>query len=81
MRTTLAAFFLASGLLTLAAIAAFGALEIATAALLMLAAAALGQLVGRLAFARLSAYREGAVVATLALATLLAALPAAQAIG
>ena len=78
MRETLAAFFLVSGLLTLGAIALAGALDIAPGIGWLLLAAAAGQLAGRLAFARLAAYREAAVAATLALAAGLAVVPAAQ---
>jgi hypothetical protein len=46
----------------------------------LLAAAGAGQLVGRLAFDRLSAYREAAVVGTLALSACLAVIPAVQAL-
>jgi uncharacterized membrane protein YfcA len=81
MRETLAAFFLVSGLLTLAAIAAFGALRLAPGLGLLLAAAAVGQLVGRLAFARLASFREPAMLGTLVLAAGLAVIPAAQALG
>lgn len=80
MRETLAAFFLVSGLLTLGAIAAFGALRIAPGIGWLLMAAAAGQLLGRAAFARLAAFREPAVLATLALAAALAMIPAAQAL-
>jgi uncharacterized protein len=81
MRETLAAFFLVSGLLTLGAIAVVGALELAPDLGWLLVAAAAGQLAGRLAFDRLAAYREAAVVATLALAVGLAVVPAVQALG
>ena len=80
MRETLAAFFLVSGVLTLGAIALVGALELAPGMGWLLAAAVLGQLAGRLAFDRLSAYREAAVAATLALAVGLAVIPAVQAL-
>lgn len=80
MRETLAAFFLVSGLLTLGAIAVFGALELAPDLGLLLAAAAAGQLLGRLAFARLADFREAAVLGTLVLACALAVVPAAQAL-
>ena len=81
MRETLAAFFLVSGLLTLGAIALVGALELAPDIGWLLAAAVLGQVAGRLAFDRLSAYREAAVLGTLALAVGLAVIPAVQAVG
>jgi uncharacterized membrane protein YfcA len=81
MRETLAAFFLVSGLLTLGAIAAVGALRLAPGLGFLFVAAAAGQLLGSLAFARLAAFREPAVLATLALAAALAAIPAAQARG
>ena len=80
MRETLAAFFLVSGLLTLGAIAVVGALDLAPDLGLLLAAAVAGQLLGGLAFARLAAFREPAVLATLALAAALAVVPAAQAL-
>ncbi len=80
MRETLAAFFLVSGLLTLGAIALVGALELAPGLGWLFGAAVLGQLAGRLAFDRLSAYREAAVLATLALALGLAVIPAVQAL-
>jgi hypothetical protein len=81
MRETLAAFFLVSGLLTLGAIALVGALELPGGLGWLLAAAAVGQLLGRAAFARLASYREAAIAGTLALATALAVIPAVQAIG
>ena len=81
MRETLAAFFLVSGVLTVGAIALVGALELAPDLGWLLVAAVVGQLAGRLAFDRLSAYREAAVVATLALAVGLAVIPAVQVVG
>jgi hypothetical protein len=80
MRETLAAFFLVSGLLTLGAIALVGALELAPGLGWLLLAAVVGQLAGRVAFDRLSGYRETAVAATLALAVALAVIPAVQAL-
>jgi uncharacterized membrane protein YfcA len=80
MRDTLAAIFLATGLLTLAAYAVAGAMRLPDAILLLVAGAGCGQALGRLAFGRLGERRESATRATLALSAALALVPALQAL-
>jgi uncharacterized membrane protein YfcA len=79
-RDTLAAFFLASGALTLVALALTGALELETASLAVTAASAgVGQLLGRVGFRALGRHRDAATLATLALSAAMAAGVAVQA--
>jgi uncharacterized membrane protein YfcA len=79
-RDTLAAFFLASGVLTFAALALAGALRLETRSLVLTAVAAgAGQLVGRFGFKTLSSHRDAATLATLALSAAMAAGVAVQA--
>jgi uncharacterized membrane protein YfcA len=79
-RDTLAAFFLASGAMTFAALVATGALKLEAKSLVLTAAAAgIGQLVGRFGFHALTEHRDLAVLATLALSAVMAAALAVQA--
>lgn len=80
VRDTLAAVFLAGGVLTLAALAVAGALRLPDSMLLLCLAAAAGQALGGTAFRRLAARREAAIRAVLALSAALALVPAAQAL-
>jgi uncharacterized protein len=79
-RDTLAAFFLASGAMTFAALVATGALKLETKSLVLTAAAAgIGQLVGRFGFHALTEHRDVATLATLVLSAAMAAAVAVQA--
>jgi uncharacterized membrane protein YfcA len=78
-RDTLAAFFLASGVLTFGALALTGALRLEARSLVLSAVAAgAGQLIGRLGFHTLTAHRDRATLATLALSAAMAAGLAVQ---
>lgn len=79
-RDTLAAFFLVSALLTIAAVTVAGALELPNGVLVLLAGAAGGQLAGRLAFRQLEAHREAATLGVLALSAAAAVVPVVQAL-
>ena len=74
-RDSLAAIFLATGLLGLATFAVAGTLELAEAFALLLAAAAVGQVAGRLAFARVARHHESLSLAVLAVSALVALVP------
>lgn len=79
-RDTLAAFFLASGAMTFAALVATGALKLETKSLALTAAAAgIGQLVGRFGFHALTEHRDVATLGTLVLSAAMAAAVAVQA--
>jgi uncharacterized membrane protein YfcA len=78
MRDTLAAFFLVSGVLTLAALAVAGALKLADGMLWLLIGAVAGQAAGRLAFRQLEAHREAATLGVLALSAAAAVVPVVQ---
>jgi uncharacterized membrane protein YfcA len=79
-RDTLAAFFLASGALTFAALAATGALRLEARSLVFTGAAAgIGQLIGRFGFHTLARHRDAATLATLTLSAAMAAAVAVQA--
>ena len=80
-RDTLAFFFLVSGAITLVALAAVGALRIASEIVGLLVCAAAGQGLGRLAFPRLAAHREAATFGVLALSAAAATVPVVQALG
>ena len=80
-RDTLAFYFLVSAVLTIAALAAVGAAQIADEILALIAAAAAGQALGRLAFPRLEAHREAATLGVLCLSAAAATVPVVQAIG
>lgn len=80
MRDTLAAIFFATGVLTVASIAAVGALDLPGELLLIVAGAVVGQMLGRLAFAALARHREAATRFVLALSVAAAAVPAVQAL-
>ena len=71
-RDSLAAIFLATGLLGLATFAIAGTLDLAGALPLLVAAAALGQLLGRIGFARVAPYHEGLSLAVLAVSAAVA---------
>jgi uncharacterized protein len=79
-RDSLAAIFLTTGVLGLATFAIAGTLELAEALPLLVAAAAAGQVLGRIGFARVAGHHESlslavlVVSATVALATALRAL-------
>jgi uncharacterized membrane protein YfcA len=81
MRDTLAAFFLVSAVLTLAALALAGAVRMADGVVWLLAGAVVGQAAGRLAFRQLEAHREAATLAVLALSAAAAVVPVVQALG
>jgi uncharacterized membrane protein YfcA len=81
MRDTLATVFLFSGVLTAAALALTGALRLQPIVLVLLAAAALGQTLGRITFHRIGERRGVLVAAVLVLSALLATLPVIQAAG
>lgn len=72
MRDTLAAIFLASGVLTIAALLAAGTFDPQGGLLGLTAAAALGWLAGRWVFARIAQHHEAASLAVLALGAALA---------
>ncbi len=79
-RDTLAVVFLATGVLTLAALACVGALRVPAGALVLLLGAVAGQLLGRLAFARIGGRHEGVSLAVLAVSGMAALVPAGQAL-
>jgi uncharacterized membrane protein YfcA len=81
MRDTLAAFFLVSGVLTLAALAVAGALRLPGDMLVLLAGAVAGQAIGRLAFRRLEEHRDAATLGVLGLSAAAAVVPVVQALG
>jgi uncharacterized protein len=80
MRDTLAVIFLASGVLTVAILAVGDTLEVPGSIPLLVAAAAVGQGLGRLAFAALEGHRETATRCVLALSVAVATVPAVQAL-
>ena len=80
MRDTLAVIFLASGVLTVAVLALGDTLEVPGSIPLLVAAAALGQGLGRLAFAALEGHRETATRCVLVLSVAVATVPAIQAL-
>jgi hypothetical protein len=76
-RDTLAAFFIATGLLTVVALVVAGTFDLAPHAALPIAAAAIGQFLGRGIFAHLDARRHEAVtLGLLVISAIVAALPA-----
>jgi uncharacterized membrane protein YfcA len=79
-RDSLAAIFVATALLGLATFAAAGTLELAEAIPLLVATAALGQLLGRLAFARVAPHHEAVSLVVLVLSALVALAAAAEAV-
>jgi uncharacterized protein len=81
VRDTLAVIFLATGALTIAALAAVGALHLPDEILLLSAGAGVGQLLGRIAFAALEHHRVAATRFVLALSVAAALVPAVQAVG
>ena len=80
-RDTLAAVFLASGVLALAAFALSGTLELAPDAWLLAVAAVAGWALGRRAFRFLQDHHEAASLGVLALAAVVALVLAVQALG
>jgi uncharacterized protein len=80
LRDTLAVIFLATGVLTVAVLAAGDTLDLPTATLLLVAAAAVGQALGRRAFFALEGHRDAATHCVLALSVAAAAVPAVQAL-
>ena len=78
MRDTLAAYFVVSAVLTLAALAVAGALTLPAGMLWLLAGSVAGQAAGRLAFRQLEAHREAATLVVLALSAAAAVVPVVQ---
>jgi uncharacterized membrane protein YfcA len=81
MRDTLAAFFVVSAVLTVAAFAVSGVLRLAGGIGWLLIGAVAGQAAGRLAFRQLEAHRDAATLAVLALSAAAAVVPVVQALG
>ena len=81
VRDTLAVVFLATGVLTVAALAGAGALTVPSEIWLIALGAVAGQGLGRLAFRALEGHREAATRCVLALSVAAAAVPAVQALG
>jgi uncharacterized membrane protein YfcA len=75
-RDTLAAFFLATGVLGLVALALAGALRPGPHLVLLVAAAIAGQLAGRLIFARIGERHEAISLVLLCVSAVVAAVPA-----
>jgi uncharacterized membrane protein YfcA len=71
-RDSLAAIFVATGLLALAAFAIVGTLEVPTALPLLLIAAALGQVAGRIGFTRVAPHHEAISLAVLTISAAVA---------
>jgi uncharacterized membrane protein YfcA len=80
VRDTLAAVFLITGVLTIAALAIAGLLDPAPRLLLLLAATIVGQIAGRFIFRRLGERHRAATLGVLVLCALVALVPAGQAI-
>jgi uncharacterized membrane protein YfcA len=80
-RDTLAVVFLASGVLIVGVLAVGDTLHLRTEVVLLVVAAAVGQGLGRLAFAALEGHREAATRCVLALSVAAATVPAVQALG
>src|SRR3954466_9014938 len=80
VRDTLAAVFLATGLLTIVALVIGGVLHPADQMGLLLAATVAGQLAGRLIFRRLGERHRAATLGVLVLCALVALIPAGQAL-
>jgi uncharacterized membrane protein YfcA len=80
VRDTLAAVFLATGLLTIVTLEIAGSLDPAPNMLLLLAATIAGQVLGRLVFRRLGERHRAATLGVLVLCALVALVPAGQAI-
>ncbi len=80
MRDTLAVIFFATGLLTVATLAAVGSLDLPDGVGWIVLGAVVGQALGRLAFAALSGHREAATRFVLALSVAAALVPAVQAL-
>ena len=80
IRDTLAAVFLAAGVLTLAALAVSGTLHPAPNLGLLVLATVVGQLLGRQLFERIHAHHREATLVVLALSAVVALVPAAQAL-
>ncbi|MEA2428720.1 MAG: uncharacterized protein QOF37_2348 [Thermoleophilaceae bacterium] len=80
VRDTLAAVFLATGVLTIATLALAGTLEPAPNLLLLILATVVGQLLGRRLFERIHARHREATLAVLVASALMALVPAAQAL-
>src|SRR3954452_18808101 len=80
VRDTLAAVFLVTGLLTIAALAVGGLLDPAEHLVLLLVATIVGQVAGRFVFRRLGDRHRAATLGVLTLAALVALVPAAQAV-
>lgn len=80
MRDTLAAIFLVSGVLTIAALLIAGAMRLPGGVLLLVAGAAVGQGAGRLAFRQLDRHRDAATLGVLALSAAAAVVPVVQAL-
>jgi uncharacterized membrane protein YfcA len=81
VRDTLAAVFLITGLLTIAALAIGDLLDPAGHLLLLLGATIAGQLLGRVVFRRLGERHREATLGVLVLCALVALVPALQALG
>jgi uncharacterized protein len=79
-RDTLAVVFLVTSVLTLAALAAFGAVRVPTAALALVACAATGQGLGRLALDWIRPRHHAALIVVLSLSAAAGLAPAAQAL-
>jgi uncharacterized protein len=80
VRDTLAAVFLITGILTIAALAVGGLLDPAEHLVLLLVATIVGQVAGRFVFRRLGDRHRAATLGVLTLAALVALVPAAQAV-
>lgn len=80
VRDTLAAVFLVTGVLTIAALALGDVLDPAPQMLLLLVATVVGQVLGRLIFRRLGERHRAATLGVLVLCALVALVPAAQAL-
>lgn len=81
LRDTLAAVYLAAGVLTLGVLAVGGALDLVPAAGLLVVAAAAGQGLGRGVFARIAGRHEQAVLVVLTVTALAALAPLGRAVG
>lgn len=81
VRDTLAAVFLITGLLTIAALAIGGLLDPADGLLVLMAGTVVGQIAGRFVFRRLGARHRVATLGVLVLCAVVALVPALQAVG
>ena len=81
VRDTLAVIFFATGVLTVATLAAIGSLDLPEGVGWIALGAVAGQALGRLAFAALSGHREAATRFVLTLSVAAALVPAVQVVG